>query len=248
MSVRTAWEIAALEDVRLAPSPRQQRPAPGPVCAAAASSPFPGAPSQGPGAADREGHTPQLGPVSLSSRLFGSYSACRPHLRDTGGQELGSLGPSLFPAPALDTKVRPLPRSRDVLSQGQPSASGSEETLGKSAEPFLPRAWRRGARAGVATEPARRARGGGVAQTTLHPVLGLDHAQGMGSKTKPAVQSGQRHAAGRGQPPRVTDLRKEGRGAEALLPLPVSQAGPGPSDVLWSSFVPPQPSEPPSPT
>lgn len=84
-----------------------------------------------------------------------------------------------------------------------------------------------------------------MAQTTLNPVLGLDHAQGMGSKTKPAVQSGQGHAGGRGQPPRVTDLRREGRGAEALLPLVVSQAGPGPGDVLWFRFVPPQPSEPP---
>lgn len=42
----------------------------------------------------------------------------------------------------------------------------------------------------------------------------------------------------------VTDLRKEGCGAEALLP-PVSQAGPGPSDVLWFSFAPHCPVSPP---
>lgn len=33
-------------------------------------------------------------------------------------------------------------------------------------------------------------------------------------------------------------------GAEALLPLLVSQAGPGPSDVLWFSFVPHSPVSP----
>lgn len=81
--------------------------------------------------------------------------------------------------------------------------------------PSCPGAWRRGTRAGVATEPTRRARGGGVAQTTLHPVLGLDHAQGMGSKTKPAVQSGQRHAGGRGQPP---GSQTSGRKAVGLRP------------------------------
>lgn len=39
--------------------------------------------------------------------------------------------------------------------------------------------------------------------------------------------------------------------AEALLPLLVSQAGPGPSDVLWFGFIPPlpgEPSPPPHPT
>lgn len=100
----------------------------------------------------------------------------------------------------------------------------------RAPSPSCPRGWRRGARAGVATEPTRRARGGGVAQITLNPVLGLDHAQGMGAKSKPAVQSGQGHAGGRGQPPRVTDLRREGRG--------VSQVGLGPGDVLWFRFVP----------
>lgn len=130
--------------------------------------PPPPHPSRGPPAKDQalqtgKGHTPQLGPVFLSSRLFCSYSACRPHLRDTGGQELGSLGPSLFPAPALDTKVGPLPRSRDGLSQGQPSASGSEETLGKSAEPFLPRGletWHQGWGCHRAHQEGERGRGG----------------------------------------------------------------------------------------
>lgn len=78
-----------------------------------------------------------------------------------------------------------------------------------------------------------------MAQTALNPVLGLDHAQGMGAKTKPAVQSGQGHAGGRGRPPRVTGLRREGRG--------VSQAGPGPSDVPGSVLSPHSPVSPPNP-
>ncbi|XP_054942957.1 disabled homolog 2-interacting protein isoform X1 [Physeter macrocephalus] len=53
LSVRTAWEIAALEDVRLAPSPRQQQPAPAPCVRPASASPLPG-PAEDPGAADRE--------------------------------------------------------------------------------------------------------------------------------------------------------------------------------------------------
>lgn len=72
LSVRTAWEIAALADVRLAPSPRQQRPAPAPRAAAASSPsrPPPRTPALQPG----EGHPP-LGPVFLSSGLFCSLSA-----------------------------------------------------------------------------------------------------------------------------------------------------------------------------
>lgn len=44
MSVRTAWEIAALEDVRLAPSPRPRQPAPAPVRAAGLCLTLPGPP------------------------------------------------------------------------------------------------------------------------------------------------------------------------------------------------------------
>lgn len=76
---------------------------------------------------------------------------------------MGLSGPPLFPAPALDTKVGPLPRSRDGLSQGRPAASGSEETLGKSAEPFLPQGletWCQGWGCHRAHQEGERGRGG----------------------------------------------------------------------------------------
>ena len=108
MSVRTAWEIAALEDVRLAPSPRQQRPAPGPVCAAGLLLTLPGAPAEDPGAADRRGA--RLGPVFPSSRLFCGFSALRAPrpLRDRWAGAWVCLGPSLFPPPALGNLRREL--------------------------------------------------------------------------------------------------------------------------------------------
>lgn len=73
MSVRTAWEIAALEDVRLAPSPRQQQPAPARVCGGLCLTP-PG-PSLGPRRCRQGRGTPQRGAHPLSARLFCSWSA-----------------------------------------------------------------------------------------------------------------------------------------------------------------------------
>lgn len=61
---------------------------------------------------------------------------------------------------------------------------------------------------------------------------------------KPVAHLGRRHAGGERGPSGVTDLRKEGCGAEALSLLLASQAGPGPRDVLWFSLAPPLPSEP----
>lgn len=49
---------------------------------------------------------------------------------------------------------------------------------------------------------------------------------------------------GEGSPQGSQTSGRQAAGAEALLPLLVSQAGPGPSEVLWFSLVPALPSEP----
>lgn len=194
---------------------------------------------------------PQLGPVFLSARLFCSSSACPPPPRDTGGQELGSLGPSLFPAPALDTQAGPLPRSRDGLSQGQPSASGSEEALGKRAEPVLPQGpetGRQGWGCHRAHQQGERGRGGRD-RTAPHPGPGPRSGNRLSDETCSSVRPETRWARAA---PRVTDLRKEGRGG----PRPCSRSwshrqGLAPvmsSGSVSSPLPPPQPSEPPSPT
>lgn len=97
MSVCTAWEIAALEDVRLAPSPRQQRPAPGPVRAASLLLTLPGPPAKDPGAAGRGGPHPQPGPCSPA---LGCSNSAPPRLPLLGHRWAGawvSLRHSMFP-------------------------------------------------------------------------------------------------------------------------------------------------------
>lgn len=207
--MRTAWEIAAPEDVRLAPSPRPQRPAPGPCVR-----PPPPHPSRGPQPRTRRCRQGRGTPPSWGrfSSALGCSACPLPHLRDIGGQVLGSLGPSLFPAPAPDTQAGPWPRSRDGLSQGQPSASGSEETLGKSAEPVLPQGletWRQGWGCHGAHQEGERGRGG-PDHTAPRPGPGPRSGNGLSDETCSSVRPGTRwwsRAA-----PRVTDLRKEGRG------------------------------------
>lgn len=189
--------LAALEDVRLAPSPRQQRPAPGP-CAASLLLTLPGPQPRTQALQTGEGHTPQLGPVFLSSRLFCSIPASPPPL--VGHRWAGawvSLGPSLFPAPTLGTRAGAFAPQQ---SQGRTRAplclslSQLRRPLGRMLSPSCPRAGRDAARAGFASEPGRRERGVEVAQTTLDPCLAS--AQGTGSEMKPTVQSGQRRAGG----------------------------------------------------
>lgn len=169
MSVRTAWEIAALEDVRLAPSPRQQRPAPGPVCAAGLLLTPPGPPAKDPGAADRRGAPHSWGRFSsaLGCSVAFQPPATPPLL--AGHRWAGAwvpLGSSLVPAlaPALGTRAGAF-----ALQQGQatpvPQPQAAEDTLGKSAGPFLPQGLRQAPRAGVATGPSRRGRGGGPGHT-----------------------------------------------------------------------------------
>lgn len=71
---------------------------------------------------------------------------------------------------------------------------------------------------------------------------------------KPAVQLGQRFAAEeRAGPEGSQTSGRKAVGAVALPPPVATQAGPGPSDVLWFGLIPPLPGEPsppphPSPT
>lgn len=121
----------------------------------------------------------------------------------------------------------------------QPQEAG--ETLGKSAEPFLPPGLEK--RCHDATKPTRRACAGGVAPTTLPPVLGPRSGDGLLDETCSSFRP-ETCWWGEGSPQGSQTSGRQAVGASALLPRVVSQAGPGPSEVLWFSLVPPLPSEP----
>lgn len=140
----------------------------------ASSSPFPGPQPRTQALQTGEGHTPQLGPVFLSSRLFCSIPASPPPLmRHRWAGAWVSLGPSLFPAPTLGTRAGAFAPQQ---SQGRTRAplclclslSQLRRLLERALSPSCSRVWRNVTRAGVATEPTRRERGGGAAQTTLY--------------------------------------------------------------------------------
>lgn len=165
MSVRTAWEIAALEDVRLAPSPRQQRPTPAPCVRRPPPHPS-RAPSQGPRHCRQARGAPQLGPVFLSSRLFCSFSALpTPTCRTQVGRSLGPSGflPVTSPSPSPGHKswgVCPTAEPGPARATLMPQPQAAEDSPG-----FLPQGLRHAPRAGVAKGPA----GGGVGEAPTTP-------------------------------------------------------------------------------
>lgn len=170
MSVRTAWEIAALEDVRLAPSPRQQRPAPGPVRAASLLLTLPGPPAKDPGAAGRGGPHPQPGPCSPALGCSNSAALPAPHFWDIGGQGLG-LSPSFHVSiPSLGNLGKSWAFVPQQLQGWQPpplpQPQEAQETLRKRAEPSLPPG------PGLPQSPAGGSVGG-RAQATLQPVRAM---------------------------------------------------------------------------
>lgn len=250
MSVRTAWEIAALEDVSLAPSPRQQRPAPGPVCAAGRLLTLPGPPAEDPGAADRTGA--RLGLAFPSSRLFCGFSALSapPLLWDTGGQELGSVS------------VPPCPRPQPWVISGQ--SWWFAQPQGRGATP---------------SASASGSRGDPRKEPEPFPALGLEACRCQGPRSPRSPQSPPGWGVWEGWPrscstppwswpvpqegplrgslqfgvARDRPVRREqapqgsqtsGRkavGAMALPPLLPTQAGPSPRDVLWFGLLPSSP-------
>lgn len=166
MSARTAWEIAALEDVRLAPSPRQQQPAPAPCVRPASASPLPG-PAEDPGAADREVLTRGWGRFSSALGCSVAYRPSPPPLAGHrwAGAWVSLVPPCSHPWPwgisGRSWGVHPAARSRPIcLSRGKlgrplPVAGAGDAPPG----PRLPQ-----------SPPGRGARRG--ARTTLRPVLG----------------------------------------------------------------------------
>ena len=203
MSVRTAWEIAALEDVRLAPSPRQQQPAPAPCVRPASASPLLG-PAEDPGAADREVLPRGWGRFPSALGCSVAYRPSPRPLRDIGGQEHGSLSSLPVPTPGPGES-----QAGAGAFTPQPGAAPSASAVGSWGDPFLP-----------------------LGLETLHQGPGCPRAPQEGGSTaggsdhtaprpgvKP-VQLAQRPACGeRAGPPRVTDLRKAGHGGGGLAPL-----------------------------
>lgn len=188
LSVRTAWEIAALEDVRLAPSPRPRQPAPAPVRAAGLCLTLPGPPRT---QALQTGEGPTHGWGRCPSAP-GCSVAC---------------GPSpLPPAPALVghrwagtwVSLVPVPTPDPGESRGQswgvhPAARSHPTTLsrGKAGETPLPASGAGAAPLGPRVPPGRGATGGHSSDHTA-PRPGVE----------PAVQLAQRPAGGeRAGPP-----------------------------------------------
>lgn len=192
------------------------------MCAAGLLLTPPGPPAKDPGAADRPGAAPQLGPVFLSSRLFCSFSALpTPTCGTQVGRSLGSSGffpvPSPSPSPGHKSwGVCPAAEPGPARATPLPQPQAAEDTPGKSAEPFLSQGLRHAARAGVALGPSRRGRGGGPSHTEPPSWA---RAQGLGSEVKPTVLLGQRRAGGVRVAPRGTGLGEDAMGAEALVSL-----------------------------
>lgn len=140
MSVRTAWEIAALADVSLAPSPRQQRPAPARVCGRLLLS-LPGAPAKDQALQTGKGHPHSWGRFSPALGCSVAIQPAAPTCGTQAGRERGSPGPSLFPAPAPGLCPAETAEPAPALPQPQEARRPWERVL----SPSRPRAWRWGA-------------------------------------------------------------------------------------------------------
>lgn len=107
----------------------------------ASSSPFPGPQPRTQALQTGKGHTPQLGPVFLSSRLFCSFSAPPPPLAGPrwAGAWVSLCLPVPSPSPGYKSwDICPAAESGPIQSYPSAQPQEAEETLGKSAEPFLP--------------------------------------------------------------------------------------------------------------
>lgn len=137
----------------------------------ASSSPSPGPQPRTQALQTGEGHTPQLGPVFLSSRLFCSFAALpAPACGDVAGQELGSL--------SVPPCSRPRPRVREPgLSAAEPGPSQSHPSASASGSWGDP--WGKRCALPAATEPTRRGPAGGVARP--HRTLSWARALRMAS-------------------------------------------------------------------
>lgn len=209
----------------------------------ASSSPFPGPQPRTQALQTGEGHTPQLGPVFLSSRLFCSFAALpAPHLRDVEGQELGSLWvpPCSRPWPWVLEPGHPQPSQGQARATPLPQPQEAEETLGKMLRP---------SRSHRAHQEGACGRGG---PSTQHPVPGQRPEDGLLDTTCRSLRP-ETCWRGEGSPRGSQTSGRQATGAEALLRLLGSQAGPGPTES--SGSLPPtplplprEPSPPPHPT
>lgn len=161
---------------------------------------------------------------------------------DLGGQEPGSLCASLFPAPALGTRAGTFaPQQSQGLSRATPllSLRKQRRPLERAPSPSCPRGWRRAAPV-PQSPPAGVCGRGGPDHTTPcpGPVLGDGLLDETCSSFRPETCWW-----GEGGPRESQTSGRKAVGAAALLPLVVSQSGPGPREASVS-LVPPLPSEP----
>lgn len=169
LSVRTAWEIAALEDVRLAPSPRPRQPAPAPVRAAGLCLTLPGPPRT---QALQTGEGPTHGWGRCPSAP-GCSVACGPSPLPPApalvGHRWAGTWVSLVPVPTPDPGesrgqswgVHPAARSHPDYPQPWESWGDTPSCL-----------WGGSCSTGTQSSPRKGSNRGMVAQTTLHPILG----------------------------------------------------------------------------
>lgn len=204
------------------------------------------APSQGPGCCRQAWGTPHS--WGRFSSALGCSVAFQPSPPPLAGPRWAgarvSLCPSLFPAPALGTRAGTFaPQQSQGLSRTAPllSLRKQRRPLERAPSPSFPLGLEM--RCHDATKPTRRACAGGVAQTTLPPVLGPCSGDELLDESCSSFRP-ETCWWGEGSPQGSQTSGRQAVGASALLPLLVSQAGPGPSEVLWFSLVPPLPSEP----
>ena len=169
LSVRTAWEIAALEDVRLAPSPRPRQPAPAPMRAAGLCLTLPGPPrtqalQTGEGPTHGWGRCPSAPGCSVAC----GPSPLPPAPALAGHRWAGTWSLSSLPPPLTLGNLG----ARAGASIPKPGATPTTLSHGKAGETPLPASGAGAAPPGPRVPPGRGATRGWVAQTTRHPVLG----------------------------------------------------------------------------
>ena len=197
MRVRTAWEIAALEDVRLAPSPRPRQPAPTPVRAAGLCLTLPGPPRT---QALQTGEGPTHGWGRFPSAP-GCSVACGPSplppVPSPAGRKWAGTWVSLVlvPTPTLGNLG-----ARAGASIPQPGATPTAFSRGKAGETPLP-----ASEAGAAPPGPRVGEQQGVGDSRPHCTQSWG---GTCSSVSPETcWWGEVRT-----PRKVTDLRKAGRG------------------------------------
>lgn len=236
MSVRTAWEIAALEDVRLAFSPRQQQQ---PAAARPAQRPpsHPSRPSRGPRRCRQGQGRGAAGRVFLSSRLLCSF----PPLLPLAGRRWAGAGSLVaHPTRAHPRSRKRLPRAwvmsvwagaRQGLCRQQSQARQGPPPLPPCfGKPSKPGGEHRACSGGRAGHRATR-KGCALGWPALHPGPACS---GRGLLDAACSQSGQRQSL-------VQDPRAQtsGRRVGGLSPAPpATQAGPDPGLSSPGSAVP----------